>query len=205
MADAAYATPEHELDRGTLILRGALLLGSGGVLAALARPAAAADIPDGDLAYLRLLIAVELLKVDYGDRASAGAALRPPAKGFVRRVVAHDKRHYTGLAALLTNAGQTPATGDDVDFSYPRNSYATEASTAKLGRKLSTLATGAYLGALENVQTPQLRLPLAQIAANEAQQAGAFGQLIGGHVVGSAFAPALQIDAVSEALDEYES
>src|SRR5215470_8670292 len=101
MADAAYATPEHELDRGTLILRGALLLGSGGVLAALARPAAAADIPDGDLAYLRLLIAVELLKVDYGDRASAGAALRPPAKGFVRRVVAHDKRHYTGLAALL--------------------------------------------------------------------------------------------------------
>jgi hypothetical protein len=197
--------PEQNLDRGRLLLRGALLLGSGGALAALARPAAAAGIPDGDLAYLRLLIAVELLKVDYGMRASTGSGLAPAAQKLLKRVVADDKRHYAGLAALFANAGQTPATGDDVDFSYPRGSFASGATTAKLGRKLSMLSTGAYLGALENVETPALRLPLAQIAANEAQQAGAFAQLTGGHVVGSAFAPSLQIDAVSAALDQYES
>lgn len=204
MAGETYAMP-GSLTRNSLLLRGALLLGSGGALAALPRSAAAAGIPDGDLAQLRLLIAVELLKIDYGVRASAGGGLSPAPQAFVRRVLQHDKRHYTRLASLLTGAGQTPATGDDVDFSYPHDSFAKQASTAKLGRKLSTLATGAYLGALENVETPELRLPLAQIAANEAQQAGAFAQLIGGHVVGSAFASALQIDAVSEALDEYES
>src|SRR5262249_6349165 len=204
LGESTYAMPER-LGRGALLARGgAALVGSSAALAVLAGPARAA-VPDSDLTYLRLLIAVELLKIDFGVRASVGDALHPAARKYVRRVVLHDKRHYTGLAALLTNAGQTPATGDDVDFSYPRDSFTKQASAAKLGRRLSMLATGAYLGALENVQTPQLRLPLAQIAANESQQAGAYAQLIGGHVVGSAFAPPLQIDAVSEALDEYES
>jgi len=127
------------------------------------------------------------------------------AQGVVKRLALHDKRHYIGLAALVTGAGQTPATSDDVDFAYPRGSFSTEGATLRLGRKLAMLALGAYLGAVQNVQTPELRLPLAQIAANEAQQTGAFGQLLGGHVVGSAFAASLQIDAVSAALDEYES
>ena len=203
MASTTYAMPER-VDRGWLLVRGAALLGSGGALAALASPAEAA-VPDPDLTYLRLLIAVELLKIDYGVSVASSDQLRPPTQAFVRRVLLHDKRHYGGLAALMNGAGQAPATGGDVDFSYPRGSFATQASIAKLGRRLTTLATGAYLGALEHVQTPELRRPLAQIAANEAQQAGAFAQLLGGHVVGSAFAPSLRIDAVSEALDDYES
>ena len=182
-----------------------MLLGSGTALGALAERAQAAETPDSDLAYLRLLIAVELLKVDYGVRAATADKLRQATRDFVRRIVLDDKRHYGRLATLMTGAGQAPANGGDVDFSYPRGSFATQASVAKLGRRLATLATGAYLGALEKVQTPELRLPLAQIAANEAQQAGAYGQLLGGHVVGSAFAPSLRIDAVSAALDEYES
>jgi len=154
---------------------------------------------------VRLLIAVELLKIDYGVRAVLADAARPATRDFVKRVVLDDKRHYGRLATLMTGAGQTPATGGDVDFSYPRGSFATQAAVARLGRRLATLATGAYVGALENVQTAELRRPLAQIAANEAQQAGAFGQLLGGRVVGSALAESLTIDAVSAALDEYES
>ena len=64
---------------------------------------------------------------------------------------------------------------------------------------------GAYVGALENVQTPQLRLPIGQIAANEAQHQGALAALRGKPVIGKAFAPALQIGAVTAALDDYES
>ena len=55
------------------------------------------------------------------------------------------------------------------------------------------------------MQTPRLRLPLGQIAANEAQQVGALAQLLGRPLIGGAFAAALQIDAVSAALDEFES
>ena len=196
--------PQQVLDRSTLLARGAVLLASGGILGRAGR-ADAATLPDADLAYLRLLIGVELLKIDYGVRAVTAKRLGTAAQGVVKRLALHDKRHYIGLAALVTGAGQTPATSDDVDFAYRRGSFSTEGATLRLGRKLAMLALGAYLGAVQNVQTPELRLPLAQIAANEAQQASAFGQLLGGHVVGSAFAASLQIDAVSAALDEYES
>jgi len=74
-----------------------------------------------------------------------------------------------------------------------------------LAWKLTSLALGAYLGALENVQTPSIRLPLAQIAANEAQQLSALAPLVGRQAIGAAFAAALPIDVVSAALDEYES
>ena len=50
-----------------------------------------------------------------------------------------------------------------------------------------------------------LRLPIGQIAANEAQHLGALEALEGRSVIGKAFAPALQIGSVSDALDEYES
>ena len=43
----------------------------------------------------------------------------------------------------------------------------------KLAASLEDLTLGAYLGAVENVQTPQLRLPIGQIAANEAQHVSA--------------------------------
>ena len=67
------------------------------------------------------------------------------------------------------------------------------------------LALGAYLGALEQVQTPAIRLPLAQISANEAQQQSALAHVLGRGAIGSAFAAALPIDVVSAALDGYES
>jgi hypothetical protein len=201
-AAEAYALPRR-LNRGALLARGAAVVASGSAGAAIARAARAADVPEGDLAYVRLLVAVELLKIDFGVRAAK--ASRPGARDFLHRAVLDDTRHYVRLASLLTAAGQTPATAGDVDFSYPRGSFDSHASIAKLGRRLSTLATGAYVGALENVQTPELRRAIAQIAANEAQQAAAFGQLLGGHVVGGAFAESLPIDAVSAALDEYES
>jgi hypothetical protein len=166
---------------------------------------AAAGVPDVDLAYLRLLVATELLKADFATQAVASGKLGAPAAGIVRRMHAADTRHYTGLAALMNDAGQPPASAGDIDFSYPRGSFATGRSTATLAWKLTSLALGAYLGALENVETPSIRLPLGQIAANEAQQHGALAHLVGRQAIGSAFAAALTIDVVSAALDEYES
>jgi hypothetical protein len=70
---------------------------------------------------------------------------------------------------------------------------------------LEHLMLGAYLGAVESVETPSLRLPIGQIAANEAQHQSALAALNGRPVVGKAFAPALQIAAVSNALGRFES
>jgi hypothetical protein len=74
-----------------------------------------------------------------------------------------------------------------------------------LAGRLEHLMVGAYVGAIENVETPELRLPIGQIAANEAQHQSALAGLGGRPVVEKAFAPALGMGAVSDALDEFES
>src|SRR5215471_2353711 len=182
-----------------------MVLASGSVLAGLARAASAATPPDSDLAYLRLLIAAELLEADFQSRGLASGKLSKSGSALLRRMAAHEKAHYAGLANLITAAGQTPTTADDIDFSYPKGTFASATSMLKQAEKLEQLALGAYLGAVENVQTPQLRLPLGQIAAREAQHCGALAALGGRSAIESAFAPSLQIDAVSDALDAYES
>ena len=165
--------PRH-LTRGSFLAAGAA--------AALfpARTALAAVLPEGDLAYLRLLVGVELLTLDFAAKH----------KGFTR-LHADDTAHYHGLASLLASSGVTAATAGDVDFSYPKGTTMS---------KLKTLSVGAYAGALENVQSTSVRLPLAQILVNESRQ---LAVLEGGF--GHAFGPALSIAAVSSALDEYES
>ena len=183
---------------------GALLVSASG-LAAVA-PAAWADTPPtGDLAYLRLLIAAELLAVDFQSRALASRKLRHEARSLLRQIKADENAHYTQLANLLTGAGGTPATSADIDFRYPKGSFRSHASILTLAWRLEHLMVGAYVGAIENVETPELRLPIGQIAANEAQHQGALGGLSGRPVIGEAFAPALQIGAVSDVLDEFES
>jgi rubrerythrin len=161
--------------------------------------------PDGDLAYLRLLIAAELLAVDFQTKALGSGKLRHAAHTLIRQVRSDERAHYTSLAALLTAAGGTPATSDDIDFTYPKGSFRSQAAVLKLAGRLERLMVGAYVGAVETVETSALRLPIGQIAANEAQHASALAGLRGESVVGKAFAPAMQMGAVSDALDEFES
>jgi len=193
-----------QLLRRSAIGGGALVL-SGSAVASLAGRASAATIPDADLAYLRLLIAAELLAADFQARALASGKLSRRSAAVVRKMAADQKAHYAGLAQLVTSTGQTPATQDDIDFAYPKGSFASETSILKLATEIESLVLAAYLGSLESIQTGELRLPIGQIAANEAQHVGALDGLAGRAVIGRAFAPSLQIDAASAALDRFES
>ena len=183
---------------------GALLVSASG-LAGLAGVASAATIPDADLAYLRLLVAAELLAVDFQTHALTSGKLRHSATKLLRQIRSDEKAHYTSLANLMTAAGQTPTTAGDIDFSYPKGSFRSQASILRLAGRLEHLMVGAYVGAIGNVGTPELRLPIGQIAANEAQHAGALAGLAGRSVIGSPMAQALPIAAVSDALDQFES
>jgi rubrerythrin len=198
-----------EFNRAGFLRRGAVgggaLLVSASGLTAFAGAASAATIPDGDLAYLRLLIAAELLALDFQGRALASGKLRHDARPVILKMRADENAHYVRLASVMTEVGQTPATSGDIDFSYPRKSFHGQASIVRLAGQLERLTLGAYLGAVENLETPELRLPIGQIAANEAQHAGALAGLAGGAVIGKAFAPALQMAAASDALDRFES
>ena len=184
---------------------GGVLLVSGSAVSAFAGSAAAATVPDNDLSYLRLLIGAELLAADFQAQALAGGKLGSTSAALVKQMLADENAHYAGLADLLATAGQTPATAGDIDFAYPKGTFDSEASIMKLAGSLEDLSLGAYLGAVQNVQTAQLRLPIGQIAANEAQHVSALAVARGKPAIGRAFGPALPIAAVSAALDVYES
>jgi hypothetical protein len=188
------------------VVGGGVLLVPASGLSAFTGVASAATLPDADLAYLRLLIAAELLAADFQTQALASGKLRRGgAKAVVHRMREDENAHYTQLAGLLTAAGQTPATSDDINFSYPKGSFRSQGSILRLGGRLEHLLLAAYLGAIQDVETPALRLPIGQIAANEAQHAGALAALAGGPVIGTALGPVLSMAAVSDALDEFES
>jgi hypothetical protein len=191
------------LNRASLLRRGGALLVGGAALGL--TPTARAAVPDEDLAYARLLIGVELLEVDFETQALASGRLDPPAQKALTGLLAQDKAHLAGLSSLVTGAGQVAATADDVDFTYPSATFSSAAKLAAFADTLETLALGAYLGAVENVQTSRWRLPIGQIAASEAQHVAALADAAGKPVLGRAFAPSLQIGAVSAALDAYES
>jgi hypothetical protein len=161
--------------------------------------------PDSDLSYLRLLVGVELLSLDYQAQALSGGLVTGDAADVLKQSSAADKAHYAGLVDLLGKGNVVAATADDIDFAYPKGSFDSAASIMKLADTIEQLSLGAYLGALQNLQTPLLRLPVAQAAANQGQQVAALAALAGKPVIGRAFAPSLQIDAVTAALDEYES
>ena len=163
------------LTRKNLLARGGAAVLAASVPAAL-RPvrAAAAPPPDNDLAYTRLLVAVELLTADFYGKALAAKRFGRATTDDLKRAQADEKRHYEAVATILSDAGQTPATADDIDFAYPKGAFASKGSIARLGMKIEHIALGAYLGAVGGYQTDALKLPAAQIAANEAQHLGVF-------------------------------
>jgi hypothetical protein len=198
------------VSRGQLISRGAkggaalLLAGSFG--GSLVESAVAADtVPDSDLAYARLLVGAELLGLDFYARAIASKRLRGDALGSLKRARLHERAHYDKMSEVLSGAGQTPAVASDFDFSYPKGAFASKSSIAKLGVRLEAAFMGAYLGAVEGLQTNVFKQPVAQIAANEAEHLSVFMLLSGRSPIGIALPRPLTIDQASNALDVFTS
>jgi demethoxyubiquinone hydroxylase (CLK1/Coq7/Cat5 family) len=182
------------------------LVVAGSGMGALAGPAGADTAPDGDLASLRLLVAAELLAVDFYTNALAAGHFTGTSRANLKQALVDERKHYESLAAALSAAGGgQAAVADDIDFAYPKRSFASRASIAKLGTRIETIVLGAYIGAVDAVQTDSLRLPLAQAAANEAQHLSVFSTALGRRPIGLAFAPALSIDQATLALDAFES
>lgn len=196
---------DGEISRASLLARGGKVAGAlaaGMAFGGLPLRASAATTPDGDLAYARLLVALELLSLDFYSRAigaGGGSQLE------LRRARAAERRHYDVAAAVLTNEGQVPATAQDIDFSYPRGSFASSGAIARLGVRLESLSLGAYLGAVRSLQTPLYREHSARAAASEAQHLSVFAGAVGGRRLGPPLPAPLSIDRVSDALDAYTS
>jgi Ferritin-like domain len=197
------------ISRAQLFSRGAkgsaVLLLAGSVAGAVAASASADTIPDGDLAYARLLVGAELLASDFYAQAIGSKQFSGDVSRYLKRALFNEQEHYTTMSEVLTGAGQTPAVADDFDFAYPKGAFGSKISIAKLGVTLETAFLGAYLGAVDGLQTAGLKQPVARIAASEAQHLSAFAQLSGGDPIGISFPSPLTIDEASNALDAFAS
>jgi hypothetical protein len=202
-----------QFSRAELVSRGvkggAVLLLAGAGVGSLAGSAAAAlpaaVLPDNDLASLRLLVAAELLGADFYGSAAKARPYGAAGSKALARAAFNEGEHYASLAALLTASGQTPATADDIDFAYPDGSFGSTAAVTKLAVELETIFLGAYLGAVDAVQAASLKLPLARIAANQAQHLTTFSELLGRAPFDLSFPTPLSIGAASDALAAYTS
>src|SRR3954451_25426365 len=103
----------RQLLRSGLAGAGTLTVAGSG-LGMFARTAHAAVVPDGDLAYLRLLAAAELLKADFQTAARRSPRLPPRPRALVGRFHAHDKAHYDPPAPLTKPAGEPPPAAGDI-------------------------------------------------------------------------------------------
>jgi hypothetical protein len=197
------------LSRSELLARGgkgvaAVVVGS--TLAGLAPEAVSAATPsDGDLAYARLFVTLELLALDFYRTAIASKQFDKGQRGDLRRARADEQQHYDSAAAILVSAGQVPATAADIDFSYPRGSFVSQRAIAALGVRLESIALGGYLGAVEGYESNALKQLAARAAASEAQHLSVFAAEVGGRRIGAAFPRPLTIDRVSNTLDTYTS
>jgi rubrerythrin len=177
----------------------------GSVAGSFAGAASAATIPDADLAYARLLVGGELVAADFYTQAIAAKRFTGDALKYLNRAFFNEQEHYHAVAEILTGAGQIPAAPADFDFSYPTGTFDSKAAIAKLGVTIETTLLGAYLGAVDALQTNALKQPVARIAASEAEHLSVFTRLAGGDPVGVSFPNALTIDEASDALDAYTS
>ncbi len=188
--------------------KGVAILLAGSALGAFVPETAAAAtsaLPDGDLAYARLFVTVELLALDFYREAIGARRFGAGALEELRRGRADEHQHYEYAASILVSQGQVAATAADIDFSYPPGSFASRGSVAKLGIQLESVALGGYLGAVEGLQTNALKQRAARAAASEAQHLSLFATELGGRRIGPAFPRPLSIEQVSGVLDKFTS
>jgi hypothetical protein len=183
--------------------KGAAALLVAGSALSLVEAAAADPLPVSDIAYARLLVGAELLGSDFYTQAIAAANTGATVTRYLKKAYANEQEHYQSVAGIVSGAGQTPAVSGDIDFSYPKGTFDSEASIVKFAQQLEATMLGAYLGAIGSMQTNALKTGLAQIAACEAQHSAYFTTASGGKAFSLSFPPALPIDQASNALDAY--
>src|SRR5262249_39244934 len=149
------------------------------------------------------LVGAELLASDFYSQAVAASNSSGSVMKYLKKAYMNEQEHYQSVAGILSGAGVTPAVSADIDFSYPKDSFATQASILKLAEQIESIVLGTYLGALGGMQTNSLKTGLGQIAACEAQHLSYMWTQNGSKAFSLSFLPALTIDQASAAMDPY--
>jgi len=176
-----------------------------GALAAPAQTTAVGPLSDADLALARLAVGAEILAVEFYTQAIAAKKFGATGTKNLKRALFNEQEHLKAVSGVISGAGQTPTTADDFDITFPKDSFASRGSIAKLGVALETAFVGAYLGSVASFADPDLRQMAARIAASESHHLSYFGQLAADRPIGVSFPPPLDEETASDLLDQFLS
>jgi len=196
-----------KLTRAELVARG----GKGGVaiagaslFGASAGPASAGV--EEDLALVRLAIAGELVGAQFFAGGLDSGLFDGAVKRALSRAQFNDEEHLAALAQALAAAGQTPAEGyGDFVYTFPEGAFESGRRFGEVGVSLKTAVLGAYLGAVQVLESPGLRIAAARIASSEAAHLSVLAGLAGILPVGISFPALLDIEQASEGLAPFLS
>jgi rubrerythrin len=166
---------------------------------------ASGPLADIDLAVARLAVAAEILAIAFYTEAIASKQLAGEELKYLNRALFNEDEHLTAVSQIISGAGQTPATADDFTITFPKGSFASRTSIAKLGLALETGFVGAYLGAVDEFTPGDLKTTAARIAASESQHLSVFSNMVYGQPVGVSFPVPIDLETASDLLDEFLS
>lgn len=160
--------------RGEFISLGAkgglALVVGGSILGVAAGPALGQAAGDVDIA--KLAATAELLAIDLYSRAIDTGFFKADVLAYMDSARQNEQEHYDALAGVL--GSEAPK---DVKFKYPAGTFKSPASIAATGSALETAFVGAYIGAVEALESNDLKAIAGQIGANEAQHLTTFKRL----------------------------
>jgi len=183
--------------------KGSAVLAIGGATFGTLAPRAAAAVPDADLVQARLAVASELLAIQFYRRATGARLFKGHALSSLKRALFNEREHYSAVARILTDAGQTAAKPEDFDYSFPHGAFASVGAAAKLGLTLESTFLGIYLGGVGTLENADLKETFARIAASEAEHMTLFSQLLHKRPAGASFPEPIDIATASTILDRY--
>jgi hypothetical protein len=164
---------------------------------------ASGPLADLDLALARLAVAAELLAIEFYNQAIASGKLQGGELDYLNRAQFNEQEHLMAMSGILSGAGQTPSTADDLTITFPKGTFDSRMAIAQFGVALETGFTGTYLGAVNDFGPPDLKTAAARIAASESQHLSVFSNITAGRPVGVSFPATIDYAAASDALTPY--
>jgi rubrerythrin len=161
----------------TLGAKGGLALVVGGSILGVAAGPALGQAA-GDVEIAKLAATAELLAIDVYTRAIDTGLFKADVLAYMQAARQNEQDHYDALAGVL---GSEAPSG--VKFKYPKGTFASAGSIAATGVALETAFVGAYLGAVEALESNDLKAVAGQIGANEAQHLTTFKRLDAGNTL----------------------
>lgn len=158
---------------------------------------------DDELAYANFGLATEFLLKDFYANAAATKVFKGQAAREILRGGFNAAEHAGALGKLLTEAGQQAAVEADFEFAWPDGAFDSRASITKAGLLITENLAGVYITAATVVSIASYRRLYASMTANLAQQVAFLSDTAGSRAIGISFAPAVEIEAASDAIEAY--